>query len=45
MRVAKANAGAGSKELTSLQEAAKEAHYAAEDARHALEAHTAHHGC
>jgi hypothetical protein len=43
--VAKANAGGGSKELQSLQEAAREARYAAEEAQHKLETHTAYLGC
>jgi hypothetical protein len=43
--VAKANAGGGNKEVQSLQEAAKEARYAAEDARHELESHIDQHGC
>jgi hypothetical protein len=43
--IAKVNAGGGRKELHSLHAIAKEAHYSAEDARHELETHTAHHGC
>jgi hypothetical protein len=43
--VDKVNLGEGSKELQSLQEAAKEARYDAEAARHELETHIAYHGC